>query len=44
MIEECEKEKEIYISQVFQRFQQEFDEIFRAVTNGKSDVRLKKSQ
>lgn len=44
LIEDCEKEKEIFTNQVFKRFQEEFQQIFAAVTNGKSDVRLKKSQ
>ena len=44
LIEDCEKEKEIFTNQVFKKFQEEFQQIFAAVTNGKSDLRLKKNQ
>lgn len=44
MLDDCQKEKELQVSDLFKHFQQEFVSIFEEVTGGRSEVRLKKSQ
>lgn len=44
MIDDCQREKEREVTAIFEKFQHHFAAIFRAITGGRSDVRLKKNQ
>jgi structural maintenance of chromosome 3 (chondroitin sulfate proteoglycan 6) len=43
MVEDCQREKDRYVAEIFDRFQAHFAAVFRAIAGGRSDVRLKKN-